>query len=449
MVLSWCRMKQAQLRALSSQFRHCYFQIHGPSLVIREASIGAVTSPSMAIHKTGSELGNYVRYYAAPVQVKPKYEEKDKDKGRPRMNEQISAQYVRLVTDEGHGVVSRHEALDRARRLGIDLVEVQADANPPVCKLMDYNKEIYARQAKEKELTKKKSDVVLRKGSMKEVRITCKIDGHDLQTKADGVRRLTERGHRVKCMAVGTADQDLGGLLTRFAALVDEFTLVESGPRVEAKQAYIVVRHVKFGPLKKGPGKKKVAAMLNEKVEQNLDESGSEEDMSCEEAFEVDSPPETSNMDTTLSENRYASKRQTNASAPGPDNRYAATRPTNGSENRYATTRPTNVSGSGSDNRYAATNASGPGSENRYAAMRPVNASDPGMRRRFEPESQNPGSSRQFGQSEPNNDPRRENRYKKGPTSPSDYHVNKGGRGDFSRENANLNPGGIRDGFRR
>ncbi|KAI3707242.1 hypothetical protein L6452_25587 [Arctium lappa] len=461
MVLSWCRMKQSQLRALSSQFRRCYFQIHGPSSVIRETRIGALTSPSLAIHKTGSELGNYVRFYAAPVQVKPKYEEKDK--GRPRMNEQISAQYVRLVTDEGHGVVSRLEALDRARRLDVDLVEVQADANPPVCKLMDYNKEMYARQAKEKELTKKKSDVVLRKGSMKEVRITHKIDGHDLQTKADGVRRLTEHGHRVKCMAVavptavGTKDQDLGGLLTRFAALIDDFTLVESGPRVEAKQAYIVVRHVKFGPLKKGPGKKKIAAMLNgntstqspEKLEQNLDESGleeSEEDVSSGEAFEADSPPETSNVDRTGSENRYASKRQTNASAPG-------------SDNRYATTRPTNASGPGSDNRYAATrpmNASASGPENRYAATRPTNASDPGVRRRFEPESQNPGSSRQFGPSEPNNDPWREsgpvNRYKKGPASqqpPSDYHVNRGRRGDFSRENANLNPGDIRDGFRR
>ncbi|KAJ9556000.1 hypothetical protein OSB04_010614 [Centaurea solstitialis] len=453
MMFTWCRMKQTQLRALSSQFRRCYFQIHGSSSVIRETTrIGVGTSPSLVIHKSRSEIGNYVRFYAAPVQVKPKYEEKDK--GRPRMNEQITAQYVRLVTDEGHGVVSRHEALDRARRLEVDLVEVQADANPPVCKLMDYNKEMYARHAKEKELTKKKSDVVLRKGSMKEVRITCKIDGHDLKTKADGVRRLTENGHRVKCMAVAIPavkleDQNLGGLLTRFAALIDDFTLVESGPRVEAKQAYVVVRHVKFGPLKKGPGKKNIAAILNantstqtpENLDQNLDES--EVDMSSsEEAFEADSPPETSNVDRT-----------------GPLNRYAATRPTPGSDNRYAATRPTNASGPGSENRYAATrpaNASGPGSDNRYAAGRPANGSDPGVRRRFEPESQNPGGGRQFGQSQPNVDPRRDggpvNRYKKGPTSqspPSDYRGGGGDRGDFGRENSNFNPGGSRDGFRR
>nr|KAJ0192596.1 hypothetical protein LSAT_V11C800438580 [Lactuca sativa] len=59
---------------------------------------------------------------AVEKEVKLKYDEKDK--GRPRMNEQISAQYVRIVTVEGHGVVSRHEALERARRHNVDLVDV-------------------------------------------------------------------------------------------------------------------------------------------------------------------------------------------------------------------------------------------------------------------------------------------------------------------------------------
>ncbi|KAL4562035.1 hypothetical protein LXL04_034224 [Taraxacum kok-saghyz] len=85
------------------------------------------------VSETGSHLGNHVRFFEAPVQVKPKYEEKDK--GRPRMNEQISSQMF-------------------ARRLNVDLVEVQQDAKPRVCKLMDYNKEMYLRQVKEKEQTK-------------------------------------------------------------------------------------------------------------------------------------------------------------------------------------------------------------------------------------------------------------------------------------------------------
>lgn len=322
MVLFWCRTKQAQLRTLSNQFKRCYFQIHGSSSVIRETTIGTTNGRSLAFQRTGSELGNHVRFYAAPVQVKPKYEEKDN--GRPRMNEQISAQYVRLVTDEGHGVVSRHEALDRARRLNVDLVEVGRDANPPVCKLMDYNKEMYLRQAKEKEQTKKKSDLALRKGALKEVRITCKIDKNDLQTKADTVKRLAERGHRIKCMAVGTEDQkDLEGLLSRLSALIDDFTLVESGSRPESKQPYVVVRHVKFGPLKKGPGKKN-----SKESPEKQDESGSEiekDSVSEEPLVESDDHMMTSAIGNNVSgsENRYANvTKQTNV----PENRYARNR---------------------------------------------------------------------------------------------------------------------------
>ncbi|KAI3792805.1 hypothetical protein L2E82_06696 [Cichorium intybus] len=400
MVLFWCRTKQAQLRALSNQFKRCYFQIHGSSSVIQRTKIGVTNGQSLTFHKTGSELGNHVRFFAAPVQVKPKYEEKDK--GRPRMNEQISAQYVRLVTDDGHGVVSRYEALERARRLNVDLVEVQPDGNPPVCKLMDYNREMYLRQAKEKEQTKKKSDLVLRKGALKEVRITCKIDKNDLQTKADTIKRLAERGHRIKCMAVGTEDQDLGGLLSRLSALIDDFSLVESGPRVEAKQAYVVVRHIKFGPLKKGPGKKKLLETTTSNTStqnsEEPDESGSEteEDSPIESDDHIMkfSPETSSNGDRYVSENRYAS----------------ATKPTNAPENRYA-------------------------------------------RRRIEPESQNPGGNwRQGHQSEREGasyggmfgTPKRNNesgpaevvnRYKKGPPPPppppSDYQMNRGARGDF------------------
>ncbi|KAI3716827.1 hypothetical protein L1987_68007 [Smallanthus sonchifolius] len=425
MVLFWCRTKQAQLRALSNQFRRCYFQIHESASVIRGTKIGVVNGPSLSFYRTGYELGNHVRFFAAPVQVKPKYEEKDKDKGRPCMNEQIHAQYVRLVTDEGHSVVSRHEALERARKLDLDLVEVQSSVDPPVCKLMDYKKEMYIKQVKEKEQTKKKSDLVLRKGGLKEVRITCKIKQHDLQTKADTIKRLAERGYRVKCMAVAVPNekenQDLGGLLSRLSTLIEDFSLVESGPKVEAKQAYAVVRHIKFGPLKKGPGKKMSNSNIltqSQEEEQSVNESDSEtiEDTFSEEAMELDS---TDDFD----------QNHTVKTAPDTSNRYAASKQTNGMSN---------------------------GLENRYANMRPTNSSGPGVRRRFEPESQsqsqNPNNQQfdlnrrgpgeaassygRFGAPKPNNDSQREsgpvevNRYKKGPRSQAPT-----SRGDFSREN--------------
>ncbi|GKE36263.1 translation initiation factor IF3-1, mitochondrial, partial [Tanacetum coccineum] len=107
-----------------------------------------------------------------------------------------------VSTDCRHEAVSRHEALERARRLSLDLVEVQSDGKPPVFKLMDYKKEMYIRQVKEKELTKKKANMALRNG-LKEVKITMKIDKHDLQTKADAVKRLAEKGYRIKLAIPG------------------------------------------------------------------------------------------------------------------------------------------------------------------------------------------------------------------------------------------------------
>ncbi|KAI7737865.1 hypothetical protein M8C21_000960 [Ambrosia artemisiifolia] len=412
MVLFWCRTKQAQLRAISNQLRRCYVQNHVSSSVIQGTKIGVVNGPSLTFLRTGSEIGNRVRFFAAPAQVKPKYEEKDK--GRPRMNKEIVDPYVRLVTDEGHSVVERNVALARATELELDLVEVQS-GNPPVCKLMDYNKEIYKKHVKEKEQTKKKackSELVLRQGGLKEVRITHKISQHDMQTKADTVKRLAERGYRVK---------------------IDDFTLLESGPKVEAKQAYVVVRHIKFGPLKKGSSKQNVSEILNGYIskrslekEQSLHIADTEivEDAYSETEMELDS---TDDFDQN-----HGVK-----TAPEMSNRYASTRQTNGSENRYATARPTNGSGPGVRRRFD------PESQRQHQSQNPNNRRVDGNRR-------GPGEAASsygmFDAPKPNNNQQREsrpaevNRYQKGPRPQVPN-----SRGDFSRENTNMNPGGIRE----
>jgi len=69
MVLFWCRTKQAQLRALSVQFKRCYFQIHGSSSVIQRSTTGVLNSQNLTFHRAESYLGNHVRFFAAPVQV--------------------------------------------------------------------------------------------------------------------------------------------------------------------------------------------------------------------------------------------------------------------------------------------------------------------------------------------------------------------------------------------
>lgn len=201
-----------------------------------------------------------MRSFAAPVQAKPK-PRADAASG-PRINEAITAAYIRLVSDEGHGIISRREALDHAKKLKLDLVEVQRTANPPVCKIMDFHKEKYLQEQKEKERAKSKSALTLRSGENKEVRFKAKTELKDLKIKAETVTRLMERGYRVKCTALptGKEEEGLGVLLARLLALIEDASVVESGPHVDAKQAYVIVRHVKFATKKCG---KKVSEIVD------------------------------------------------------------------------------------------------------------------------------------------------------------------------------------------
>lgn len=148
-----------------------------------------------------------------------------------------------------------------AVRMGLDLVEVHRKSDPPVCKIMDFHKEKYNKDVKEKERLKTKSAIVLRGGDNKEVRFKAKTEIKDLKVKADAITRLMERGYRVKCMAMpaGNEAEDLGGPLTRLLGLIQDVCIVESGPHLDSKHAYVIVRHVKFAT-KKG-GKKASKAM--------------------------------------------------------------------------------------------------------------------------------------------------------------------------------------------
>lgn len=280
----WRRIRQSQTDTkLWNQFSRSYLQIHGPVSANR-AKISVLYYPTLPGHTPQLDLPTNVRYFAAPVQFTKRKEEKDTD--GPRLNEQITADVVRLVTDEGHSVVSRHEALKRARSLQLDLVEVQRNAKPPVCKLMEYHREKYKQELKEKDRSKRKSEFSLRKGGCKEVRFAAKITPNDLQIKADMVKRLMESGYRVKCVAIGNVDkgEDSPALLSRFSALIKDISVVESDTRVEEKdQAHVILRHVKYGPLKKGSGRKtstdkKAASASVQEVESDDDVLSEERD---------------------------------------------------------------------------------------------------------------------------------------------------------------------------
>ncbi|XP_070662603.1 translation initiation factor IF3-1, mitochondrial-like isoform X2 [Malus domestica] len=104
---------------------------------------------------------NDVWFYSCIVHFQTNTKKVKQSMSDPRMNEKITAKFVRLVLDEEHFIVSRREALERARKLDLDLVEVEAKADPPICKIMDFHKEKYKKQLREKKKLKIKSHKTL------------------------------------------------------------------------------------------------------------------------------------------------------------------------------------------------------------------------------------------------------------------------------------------------
>ncbi|GAB2267833.1 hypothetical protein Dimus_002809 [Dionaea muscipula] len=262
-----CRAQQWKMIQFSRRYNNFHFRIPWPCFADHPSS--SSHDRDGGINKlcrlTLMELFNGVRFFAAPAQSIKKEDDGKASKG-PRMNEQVSEHFVRLVIDERHGIVPTHLALLHAKTLKLDLVEVARDAEHPVCKIIDFHMEKYKKQVKGKE--KAKSGVTLRKGECKEVRFTSKTELKDLKMKANTVKRLMERGYRVKCVAMGKEGQDLKELLSRLSDLIEDVAVVECEPKVESKQAHLIVRHIKFSSSKKS-GKKASMAVATSSVMQN------------------------------------------------------------------------------------------------------------------------------------------------------------------------------------
>ncbi|KAL1554457.1 translation initiation factor IF3-1, mitochondrial-like [Salvia divinorum] len=255
----WGRLRESRFRfhAFFNDFRRFYNLNPAPAiadqLVSSRKLLPILYHPKFIAQDEQLTLFRQVRFYAKPIKKKAV-----KDDSEPMMNEEITAPTVRLVIDEEHHIiVSRHEALARAKNVQLDLVEVDKTGKPPVCKIFDYNKQKYIQHTKEKERAKSKSDSTLRPGAPKELRFGVKIKENDLKIKADMAKRLMEKGYRVKCTAADANEGvDLKSLLSKFTPLIDDVAVVESGPKYEKKQAFVVVRHIKFGPVNKSSGKK-------------------------------------------------------------------------------------------------------------------------------------------------------------------------------------------------
>jgi len=150
---------------------------------------------------------------------------------------------VRLVDADGTqvGIVPLAQALRRAREQDLDLVEVAAQADPPVCRIMDWGKHRYEQEQKDKEARKRQNQIVV-----KEIKMRPKISGNDYGTKSGHVRRFLGEGAKVRASIMfrgrEMAHTELGlRLLQRLANDVSDIATVEAEPKVDGRNMVMVL----------------------------------------------------------------------------------------------------------------------------------------------------------------------------------------------------------------
>lgn len=159
------------------------------------------------------------------------------------INEQITAQQVRLVGENipEPGVYPIAKALKLADELELDLVEISAQADPPVCKILDYEKFLYQRKKKAKEMKSNASKVVI-----KEIRFGPNTDEHDFQFKLKHAKEFLQEGSKVKASiffrgrSIMFKDQGEKQLL-RFAVELEELGHAENMPVLEGKRMTMMI----------------------------------------------------------------------------------------------------------------------------------------------------------------------------------------------------------------
>jgi translation initiation factor IF-3 len=164
-------------------------------------------------------------------------------KDGPRINEEIRAREIHLIDKDGanKGTVTVAEALVFAQEAGLDLVEIAPNAEPPVCKLLDYGKFKYQEQKKAAEARKRQKVV-----EVKEVKFRPMIDDHDYDVKMRSMLRFFEEGDKVKVTlrfrGREMAHQELGTkLLDRLKTDVSELAKVEQDAKFEGRQMIMVL----------------------------------------------------------------------------------------------------------------------------------------------------------------------------------------------------------------
>lgn len=179
----------------------------------------------------------------------------DKMKNQYRVNEQIRVREVRVVGDDGSQVLPTRQALDLAHQQGVDLVEISPNAQPPVCRIIDYSKFLYQQKKRQKEMKQKQVKV-----EIKEIRFGPQTDEHDYQFKLKHAQEFLEEGNKVRAYVFFRGRSILFKeqgevLLLRFANDLEEYGKVEQMPALEGKKMFIYIASKKAGIAKKSQQK--------------------------------------------------------------------------------------------------------------------------------------------------------------------------------------------------
>ena len=165
----------------------------------------------------------------------------------PRVNEQVVCTEIRLIGAEGEnvGLITPENALNMATEVGLDLVEISPNAEPPVCKIMDFGKYKYEQQKKESEARKKQKTI-----DVKEIKFRPNTDTHDYEVKMRSVTKFLDNGDKVKITmrfrGREMAHQELGRqLLERVSEDTKDIGKIDTIPKLEGRQIVMLINPTK------------------------------------------------------------------------------------------------------------------------------------------------------------------------------------------------------------
>jgi translation initiation factor IF-3 len=230
------------------------------------------------------------------VPIPRRFDRRPPERDTTRINERIRVPEVRLIDEKGEqvGVVKVQDALDYARDKDLDLVEISAEARPPVCRVLDYSKYKYEQEQRRKAARKHQQQVTVR-----EMKLRPKIATHDYETKKGHILRFLKHGQKVKVTIMfrgrEMAHPERGEVLLRKVAdEIAEFGTVEQQPNQEGRNMTMVVAPVR-APARKQEPTVAATAEQHEAVDGDSERQGDEAGQPASAAAEA-APDETADQ---------------------------------------------------------------------------------------------------------------------------------------------------------